>query len=180
MRSYILSIDFAASLFVLISTVRPGLSETVGCDGPNIECLSKQAVTDSEVCGFNEDGTGVVSFDSNITTEGPLARTVGALNAPDSKAHPSPMGRAFYLGTPPSLNLSEATDFGACTAFLCNLTSALQLPTGISDFNDFSYDSVMEPQCAQDVIVQAHNELLRLLEDASYDAARDVSPCTMV
>ena len=180
MRAHILSIGLITFVFVLLSTIQPSSSQIVGCDGLHIECPSKQSATDGGICGYNEDGIGVVSFDSNNTTEGPLTWTVRAVDAPNGGPHASRTGRAFYLGTPPSLNLSEVTDFGACTAFLWNLTSTLQLPPGFSDFNDFGCNTIMDPQCARDVVSSARNELLRLLEDASYDADRDGSPCTMV
>ena len=120
MRPHILSLALTGSVFVLLSTIRPASSQIFGCDGPNIECPSKQAAADSdaELCGYNEDGTGVVSFDSNITSEGPLSWTVRATDGPKSNAYPRRTGRLFYLGTPPSLHLNKITNFGAYTAML--------------------------------------------------------------
>ena len=172
----------AACTFFLLSTLRPGSSQIFGCDGPNIECPSKQAAADAdaEVCRYNADRIGVVSFESNVTSEGPLTWTVRAIDPPKSNAHPHRTGRLFYLGTPPSLHFNDVTDFGACTAMFWNLTTSLQLPSGFTDFDNFGCDTVMEPQCVQDVIAQGRNALLRILDDSSYDPGSDGSPCDVV
>ena len=74
-------------------------------------------------------------------------------------------GRNFYLGSPASLNFEHVTDFGACAFTLGgNVTAALQLPSGFSDFGGFSCDSVMGHTCAEDINTMVRNELQRLLD----------------
>lgn len=174
-------ICFAPNAFIplLLTFVRPAFSQIVGCDGPDVECPTKQTATDGGVCGHNEDGIGIVSFDSNITADGPLTWTVRTSETAATNDYPRNSGRLFYLGTPPSLNLRDVTNFGACTAILWNVTSALQLPSEFNDLGNFGCNTVMGAQCAQDVVAQTRNELLRLLGDSSYDA-RQGSPCDVV
>ena len=179
MRPHLLCINLTASAFLLLSAIRPTSSQIVGCDGPNMNCPSDDTATEDEICGIKADGIGVVSFDSNVTSEGPLTWTMRTFDAPGNDAHPSSTGRAFYLGTPPSLDLRDVTNFGACAATLWNLTSDLQLPSGFNDMDNFGCGSVMKPACAQDIVRQVRGVLGQLFDDSSYDASRG-SPCLMV
>jgi hypothetical protein len=119
---------------------------------------------------------GAISFDSNVTTDGPLTWTIVG-NTDRFSAPPDPKGskrkwKSFYLGTPQSLLLENANFHGCSLAFF-NISSALQVVPGYSDFTNFGCDTVLGNQCATDVLAQAQEELTnRLAAISSTD--RDV------
>lgn len=66
----------AASLLTLC-IIRPGAAQIVGCEGDGIECNPDED-KGTGIClpKLSKNGIGVVSFDSNITSDGPLTWTL--------------------------------------------------------------------------------------------------------
>ena len=127
---------FILLVFVLFCAIQPMLSQIVGCGGPGLDCPSKADGTDSGVCSHQENGVGVVSFDSNAASDEPLTWTV-LMNEESHSGHQSTV-REFFPGTPPSLNPEDVTDFGACSMAFWNLTSDLRLPPAPSSIRRLS------------------------------------------
>jgi len=107
----------------------------------------------------------IASFDSNVTSDGPLSWTMGGpylwhYSNDKSKVQ---SWRDFYLNTPPNLNLSETSDYSGCALFFYNATAALQTDTGFDDYASFSCDTFMASQCQQDLNQQAMDDLALIL-----------------
>ena len=114
MRSASLPFAQTASVFFFCS-LRLCFAQIVGCDGAGITCPTKDARPRGGVCSYSERGIGIATFDSNITEDVPLTWTI---TGEDDT-------RAFYLGTPPSLDLAKITDYGACALIVSNASSVL-------------------------------------------------------
>jgi hypothetical protein len=179
MKSSLLSLTVTVTAFVLLSTVRHCSAQIAGCDASGMDCPTKATASKDGICSFDSGDIGVVSFDSNITSDGPLTWTVAAADGKGNGAYPKYSARSFFLGTPSSLNLRDTTDFGACSTVFWNFTANLQLPAGFTDFANFGCHSVMGDQCAQDVAAQARSELARLLNDSTHDPVQRF-PCETI
>lgn len=107
----------------------------------------------------------ITSFDSNVTSDGPLSWTMGGPYSWDYSNDKSKdqLWRDFYLNTPPNLNLTETSDYSGCALFFYNATAALQTDTGFDDYASFSCDTVMASQCQQDLNQQALDDLALVL-----------------
>lgn len=173
MRASSCCFTFTTTTFFILCLIRQSSSQIVGCDGNNVDCPSANA-KDSGACSHEgvQDGIGIVSFESNITSDGPLTWTLLEWDEPKT-SHDNPFTtRGSYLGSPASLNFRDVTDFGACAISLAsNITSALQLPSSFNDFANFGCDTVMGQSCAQDLVSQVRDELMGLLNDTSYDGS---------
>jgi hypothetical protein len=112
-----------------------------------------------------------VSFNSNVTSDGPLSWTV--ISGQDGHG---PEGkpwsyRGLWLGSPPSVNFLDVSGYGACAIQLYNITPALQLPSGFTDYANFGCHTVLG---------QARAELLRTLNDNTTDHLGFAGPCSVV
>ena len=178
MRPSPLGLALLTTAFFLLCMIQPSLSQIIGCDGPGIDCPAKTSAAKGGVCSYNEDGIGVVSFRSNITSDGPLTWTIKSLD--DSVGGDPATSRTFFLGSPPTLNFEAVTNFEACTMAFAGVTSSLQLPSGFTDFGNFGCSTVMGATCAQDVFARVQHELLGILNDPSFDPETSGSPCWAV
>jgi hypothetical protein len=179
MISYpLLHVTFALKL-LLSSLTYITAEQLVGCDGPGMDCPTKPTSTDDGVCLFKHEKFAAGFFQSNITTDGPLSWTVMAGDRKGGGKVPNSSGRTFYLGTPPSLEVSKVTDFGACSTVFWNFTATLQLPAGASDPDDLGCQAVMGDQCARDVVSQVRTELLRLM-NATNNTPDEAFPCSQI
>ena len=143
-----------------------------------MNCSTENTPPNPGPCSFFDDGVGVVSAESNITTEGPLTWTVVAGERTGSfKGY---QYRDFYLGTPPSLDLATVTSFGACSIPVWNVTDRLQLPADFEDFDNFGCNTVMGDECARDLLSQARIEMAAILNDSTYDPWTLGSPCVVI
>jgi hypothetical protein len=134
-----------------------------------MDCPTKGDASDDNVCSFHKYEFGAVSFNSNITSDGPLTWTVASADGKGNGVYPNYSARLFYLATPSSLDLSKVTDFGACALTFWNATVMLQVPPEFEDFEGFGCHSVMSPDCMQDLVGQARGELLKLQINSSHD-----------
>lgn len=178
MRPSSFCFTFTTTSFFLLCLIHHSSAQLVGCDGNGVDCPAENTKVDSGVCSYKgtQDGIGIVSFDSNVTSDGPLTLTLFEWD------EETPTGdfttRGFYLGSPPALNFGSVTDFGACSLSLgSDIAAALQLPSGFNDFANFGCDAVMGESCAQDLVSQVRAELVLLLTDNSYDG---LHPCMRV
>jgi len=179
MRASSFCFTFTTTTFFLLCLIRQSASQIVGCDGNNVDCPSENA-KGSGACLHEgtQDGIGIVSFESNITSDGPLTWTLFEWDEPETSPENPFTTKGFYLGSPSSLSFRNVTDFGACAISLAsNITGALQLPIGFNDFANFGCDTVMGQSCAQDLVSQVRDELLGLLNDTTYDGKH---PCLRV
>lgn len=165
--------------FFLLCLIHQSLSQIVGCDGNNVDCPSKNAKV-SGVCSHDgiQDDLGIVSFESKITSEGPLTWTLLEWDEPNKRIKNPYTVRGFYLGSPASLIFQDVTDFGACALSLAStITAFLQTPVGFDDFANFGCNTVMGQSCAEDLVSQVRDELVGLLSNTTYDG-RD--PCRTI
>lgn len=124
--------------------------------------------------GLLDNGIGIVSFETNITTDGPLTWTV--TRSEESSGGSPFTERQSWLGTPPSFISSGADGYGGCAMVMANMTSALQLPPG-SNFSDFSCRTIMGT-CARDILSTIRQELSGMIRNATSD---DISnPCEVL
>ncbi|KIX05664.1 uncharacterized protein Z518_03636 [Rhinocladiella mackenziei CBS 650.93] len=126
---------------------------------------------------LTNNGVGVASFSSNNNTSG------GPLTWMLTISDETPVGneyseRSFWLGTPPSLNVSDISDFGGCSMFMRNLTGALQLPPGFSDYGNFGCGTVMGGSCVQDLVSRFHGELVDIVQADALGG--HASPCALI
>lgn len=107
----------------------------------------------------------IASFDSNVTSDGPLSWTMGGpyLWGHSKDKSTEQYWRDFYLNTPPNLNLSETTGYSGCALFFYNATAILQTRPGFDDYASFSCDDVMASRCQQDLNQQALDDLALVL-----------------
>ena len=172
--------QLSAILHSLLCIIPLVSSQIVGCNGPNITCAASRRKNDNEgSCSYERTnpGIGFISIESNITSHRPLTWTLieGDRTPKDNEFS----YRDFYLGSPPSLDLQNITDFGGCALVLGgNLTSDLQLPRSSNGLDNFGCGTVMGDLCAQDIAAMVRGELLGLLSDTSYEG--DLSPCNEV
>lgn len=111
-------------------------------------------------CCTSDEHIGVATFTSNVTSEGPLAWSVASSTEQDpGNSTLTQYHRDFWLNTPPSLNLSNVTDFSGCGVFFYDITPALQIDQNFTSYSDYSCDTVMSSQCQQDIVQQAADEL---------------------
>ena len=165
MRPTSLSFGLTIAAFLLLNFAKFTSGQIAGCDADGITCYNRTSKVKDGICSYDatKTGIGIVSLNSNITSDGPLTWTLSEYDA-TPKLGPF-TGRDFYLGSPASLNFEHVTDFGACAFTLrSNVTAALQLPSGFNDFGGFSCDSVMSQTCAEDVTIMVRDELQRLLD----------------
>ncbi|KAK5941093.1 hypothetical protein PMZ80_006370 [Knufia obscura] len=169
MRPSSFCFTFTTTSFFLLCLIRHSSSQIVGCDGNEVECPASNSKVETGACAYKgtQDGIGIVSFESNITSDGPLTWTMFEWDEASPTVPYSQ--RSFYLGSPPSLSFENITDFGACGLSLAsNLSSALQLPSGFNDFSNFGCSTVMGESCPQDLVAQVRSELMLLLNDDSF------------
>ena len=150
MQLYMQSLDSALALIVFLFILAPVQGDLVSCDD----------------CCKGYEHVSITSFDSNVTGAGPLS---WSMNGPytldvghDKKTDQH--WRDFFLNTPPSLNLTNTTDYSGCALFFYNATAALQADANHQDKVGFSCDSVMASQCQQDLNQQALDDLALLLD----------------
>ena len=72
---------------------------------------------------------GIASFNASISSQ-PLAWTVGLSQAPDTDpaSRQSLLGRAFFLGTPASVDFGELNPYRACALIFEGVSSSLAFP----------------------------------------------------
>jgi hypothetical protein len=177
MRADAFSFATITTLLFTLSTVRRSAAQILGCDSDGIDC-STDDKNARGICQpkLTKDGVGIVSFDSTITSNGPLTWT---LTISDQKiAWEEYTDRSIWLGTPPSLNFSGISDFGGCSVSMGNITGALQLPPGFSGFESFGCGTVMGESCVQDLVSRVHQELTDIVQGGTLDG--HASPCTLL
>lgn len=166
-----------ATLLFALNVVRPATAQVVGCNGEGIDC----STDDKDAKGIcqprlTKDGIGIVSFDSNITSDGPLTWTL--TTSEQKTAGEEYTDRSIWLGTPPSLNVSDISDFGGCSVSMGNITSSLQLPPGFNDYENFGCGNVMGEGCVQDLVSRVNQELAIIVQNGTLDG--HTSPCTLI
>lgn len=133
--------------------------------------LSVQAqLTACDDCCESDQQIGMSAFDSNITSDGPLIWSVGSTVERDN-AYTESMNRymrSFYLSTPPSLNVSDVTNFSGCGIYFYNVTAALQVGEDFTEYASFSCDTVLSSACQKDLMQQASDEVQLLVDPETY------------
>ena len=162
----------------LLCIIQFSRAQVVGCDGSGITCPTKDSATDTEICRLSDDGIGIVSFDSNVTSDGPLTWTV---NTHDGKFGNDDASFRFpFLGSPPSLNFEEVSDYEGCVIPFWKATNALQLPSASTNLATYGCPTVMGPSCAQQIVDRVRSELVSVVNDPSFDPLTQGRPCGVV
>jgi hypothetical protein len=170
--------SLAFRLTATLCLLRFTLSQIVGCDGPNIQCPTEDSDAKGS-CAYSDYGIGVVEFDSNIT-EAPLTWTMTTVD--DTRKDSQMSVRRFWLGTPPSINLTNTSTFGACSMVFqpsLELTSLLQVPPG-TNLDNFGCETVMGEDCLRGLAGRLQQEASRAVEDGNMDDRLVRSPCAAV
>lgn len=177
MRPQLLCFALTANTFFILGIIRPATAQLVGCNGSQVDCPTKGSTAGGGICSYEGD-IGVVSFDSNITSAGPLTWTAKQSEAKGSKATG---GRytynEFWLGSPPSLNFQNVTEFAGCSVTFNNVSNALQLPAGFNDFQNFGCPTVMGERCTQDIVAQVRSEFISILNGYADNDTLSIPPC---
>lgn len=131
--------------------------------------FARAELTECIDCCASDQQVGFTSFDSNITSQGSLSWSITSTTDKDQlEDHATRYWRGFYLSTPPSLNLSDVTNFSGCGVYFYNVTAALQVPEDFDDYNNYSCDTVMSSACQRDLLQQASDEVQVLLDPETY------------
>lgn len=167
MRCSLLSVGITATFFCLAGLCSIAASQIVGCD--SLKC---ERESDTSDCPLAEDGVGTTTFQSNVTTDGPLSWSVVG-NTDRFTTQRASQGakrimKSFYLGTPSTLLVQNA-DFRGCSLVFFNISAALQTVPGYVDFPNFGCDTVLGSQCATDLLEQARQELNSKLSASSLE-----------
>ncbi|RMZ84981.1 hypothetical protein DV738_g189, partial [Chaetothyriales sp. CBS 135597] len=172
MRRAPLFLTSVTAAFIVLFIVSPAASQLVGCDAEGIDC-SIDSDGGTGVCQERllEDGLGIVSFETNLTTDGPFTWTLTqseevSLNLPYTN-------RQFWLGMPPSLNTSDIDGVAGCAMVMTNLTNVLQPPPD-SDFSNFGCGTVMGDDCAADIFSIIQQELSSIVRNGT------ANPCQVL
>lgn len=160
----------------LVHLLSAANAELLGCNATNCPTPDNSAST---ACIPYQDGIGITSFNSNITHDGPLTWTIG-VSTQDVEHGKDRFWKNFLLGTPPTIDITETTDFAACTFLFSNITTALQVPPQFNDFAHFSCDTVLGGGCARDLVQQAADKLQAQLGNSSTTEMTPGQKCAAV
>ena len=168
--------------FLLLSLFHCSYSQIVGCEGPNVDCPTKEHAADGGICAENNGNIGVMAFHSNVSSSGPLTWTMTQNNDKGGNSLDPYAYKSFWLGSPPSLKFQNITNYAACSMILSNVSSALQLPAGFNNFGDFGCPTVLGDECSTDILSRVREEMVSILDQGFSDYNPDVknSPCVSV
>lgn len=182
MKPHFLYITTTATSLLLLCLLRCSSSQIIGCDSPNVDCPTKGSAADGGICSVDNGDIGVVSFDSNVSSSGPLTWTITQANDEGGNTLEPYASRTFWLGTPPQLDFQTVTDWAACSMFMANITSALSAPADFDDFDNFGCSTVLGDDCSADILSRVREEFASILDEGFPDYNPDVqqSPCVSV
>jgi hypothetical protein len=175
-------ITVTATSFLLLCLLRCSYSQIIGCDSPNVDCPTKEDAAEGGICSNDSGNIGVVSFDSNVSSSGPLTWTMTQNNDKGGNSLDPYAYKYFWLGSPPPLNFQNVTNYAACSMILFNVSSALQIPAGFDDFGNFGCPTVLGDECSTDILSRVREEMVSVLDEGFPDYNADVqnSPCASV
>ncbi len=134
------------------------------------ERFARAELVECTDCCESDQQVAFTSFNSNITDQGPLTWSVTSNSDKDPlNKSITRYWRGFYLSSPPSLNLSDVTDFSGCGIYLYNITAALQIDESFSDYPSFSCTTVMSSECQRDLLQQASDEIISMAPETNLD-----------
>ena len=161
---------------------RISYSQIVGCDGLNVDCPTKKDAADSSICSIDNGNIGVVSFDSNVSSTGPLTWTITQSNDGGGSSRDPYDLKDFWLGSPPQLDFQNVTNYAACSMILAMDSSTLQLPASFNDFESFGCPTVLGDECAADILSRVRDEMASVVDQGfpTYNPDVKNSPCALV
>ena len=145
-----------------------------GCDA--VDCPTDQNGKSQCVLGnVTAAALGVLSFNASLSPQ-PLTWTliVQSLNSQQNLYE-----RDFFLGTPPSLNLSQKTTTTstpyrqpqACSLFFEGIAPHLRFPGSDPLYDQGTCNDALNADCVADLQAQAQSELSKILHDSSSGGA---------
>jgi hypothetical protein len=154
-----LSIAVTAAVIDLLCLCSLTSAQIVSCD--SLDCSTSD--NPNVLCPLTDGGVGTTSFESSITTDGPLTWTIAGTTdsfvADDAPKDTVRIAKNFYLGTPQSLQFSTASNFHGCSFVYWDITSDLQTPAEFDDLAEFGCNTVMTADCASDLLSQVEDEM---------------------
>jgi hypothetical protein len=144
-------------------------AQLLGC-GDGINCPQDRCI----VGNTSNTILGVTSFESKISPDRPLTWAVGS-SATQSRTNLTEdlFVKSFYLGTPPTLQLTKTTAFAGCALFFEGIAKNLPL-NYTTEFNTVTCNEVLQAGCVNDLLSQATQEVQIL---ASSSSATNSSLC---
>lgn len=132
-------------------------AQLVGCED-GINCPQDRCIVGNTTNAI----LGVTSFDSAISPDGPITWAVG------SSATQSPTNltedlfvKSFYLGTLPTLQLTNTTAFSGCALFFEGISKNLPLKY-TTEYNTVTCNEVLQASCVNDLLSQATQQVQSL------------------
>ena len=143
-------------------------AQLVGCDA--VDCppdLQNPSVSSCDLGGVNYYSLGIANFTSALSPS-PFTWTLGASQT-DAPANSSGelWTRGFYLGAPPTVNMSDLTTTTGCALFFEGVSSSLQFPAANLDTSIGTCSDALNSACVEDLLAQATSTLLELSKSSS-------------
>jgi hypothetical protein len=152
---YIFTISLI-SIFTSISSAQLVGCDAVGCpNNPDSRCTVGNT-TLSEL--------GISDLNATISSE-PLTWTVGLQFYTETFQH---VERDYFLGTPPSLSLTNQSTVRACALFFDGISPSLKFPgnQNLSDYLTGTCSDALGTSCVSDFMSQAQTEMGNILSTA--------------
>ena len=111
---------------ILAMLASPSAAQPLGCNGVQCPLTSgKSFVSNCTLGNITAENIGVTNFTTNLSPQ-PLTWTIG--QSEKKSVSTSVVGRDFYLGQPPSLNMQQQSGTADCAIFFHGIAPSLKFP----------------------------------------------------
>lgn len=162
-------ISATASVLLLLCSIHSAHAQIVGCEDPDISCPTKDNAARGGICSVDDGNIGTVSFSSNVSTSAPLTWTMTQGDSEGGTTMPPYAYRTFFLGYPPNVAFETVTSYEGCAMILSNVTSALQLPAGFDDFENFGCPTVLGEACSEALVARIRDQVIEVVDEGFPD-----------
>ncbi|EXJ68066.1 uncharacterized protein A1O5_08681 [Cladophialophora psammophila CBS 110553] len=156
---------WAALAICLSLLIQKACSQVVGCD-----VLDCNGGADNECTLGNTTSSfiGTTSFNSSLSPDNaPLTWTVGASSS-NSNSSDVTFSKNFYLGYPPSMNLTTPAAFAGCALFFEGIARSLPL-NGVTEYGTVTCGQTLQDVCVNDLLSQARQQVQTLGSKSNVD-----------
>lgn len=134
--------------------------QLVGCDA--IDCPTVYRQAHCIVGNSTLNILGISNLSTSISPK-PLTWTIGLQTVEDPAYSTSSFyDRDYYLGTPPSVQLSDVSSFRGCALFFEGIASKLSFP-GPSEYSIGTCSDALSASCVSELLSQAQSAMQAIL-----------------
>ena len=146
----------------------------LGCSDVNCP-LDQNHNPQCSIANSTASGIGLTSVNSALSTSQPLTWT---LLVQEIKADQNMFERDFFLGTPPSLDLSSNSSSlkSACALFFDGIATKLRFPGSDREYDQGTCDDALNSTCVADLLTQGHDELDKIIK-SNQNTSDEASVC---